>query len=271
MLVALLIGSLNYDTSLGYGATFLLAGLGITGMIRTYTNLLGLELRVGPAPAVFAGGSARFPVNLDPGRRDRWAVAVRDTVETTLPAGTPRPAVVSVPAPVRGRLALPRSVVRTTWPLELFRVWSWVWPRSETIVYPRPFDHGHPLPSQRTAGTEASRSRAGDEEFAGLREYRAGDPTRRIAWKTFARTDELHTKSFDTDDAGDRVLDWYELAGLGTEQRLEQMTHWVLQAEARDEPYALHLPAVAIDADRGERHRRRCLEALALHGESSAR
>lgn len=267
--LALLIGSLNYETSLGFGATFLLAGIGIVGMHQTYRNLLGLELRFGPAPAVYAGGTARFPVQLDGGRRNRWGLFLGGTAHAHVPAGLPDHSVVPVSATRRGRLAMPRMVITTLWPVPLFRVWSWTQPRVETLVYPRPVDHGQPLPRQRTLGSGASRSNLGHDEFAGLREYHAGDPPRRIAWKTFARTDELHTKSFSAEASGDRVFDWFELGRLGPEERLEQITYWINQAEARQERYALQLPGATIAAGQGDDHRRRCLEALALHGEAA--
>jgi uncharacterized protein (DUF58 family) len=270
MLLALLLGSVNYETSLGFGATFLLAGLGVTGMIRTYRNLHGVELRFGPAPAAFAGDPVRFPVSLDGGRLERWALHMSGTRIHARAGKPPRQTHLALASNRRGRLRPGRLAIETTWPLGLFRVWSWVRPRVEAIVYPRPVDHGRPLPDKRMEGHGGARARSGDEDFAGLREYQPGDAPRRIAWKTFARRGELHTKRFEAESAGDRVLDWFELGNLAPEARLEQLTRWVLDAEARGESYALCLPGLVLDADRGPEHRARCLEALALHGEVRA-
>lgn len=270
MLLALLLGSVNYETSLGFGATFLLAGLGVTGMIRTYRNLLGVALRFGPAAAAFAGDPVRFPLSVDGGRLERWALHVGGApihVPADAPAGQTH---LVVTAQRRGRLRPGRVTIETQWPLGLFRVWSWVHPRIEAIVYPRPVDHGRTLPDLRTGGQGGARARTGDEDFAGLREYHPGDSPRRIAWKTFARRDDLHTKLFETEAAGDRVFDWFELGMLAPEARLEQLARWVLDAEQRGEAYALNLPGVTLDAGRGAEHRARCLEALALHDEARA-
>ena len=270
IVITLLIGSVNYETNLGFAATFLLAGLGITGMIRTYRNLHGLILRFGPAQPVFAGGSAHFPVTLDGQRQPRRAIAVADAVEPRIDAGVALSTHVTRTTRTRGRLALPRLSVATSWPLGLFRVWSWVHPRVETVVYPRAVDHGHPPPDSHTRGSGATRTRAGEEELAGLREYTAGDSPRRIAWKSYARTGALHTKLFEAEAAGDRVFDWYELSRLEHEARLEQMAYWVVAAEARGERYALRLPDRVLAPDTGAEHRHSCLEALALHGEGRA-
>lgn len=269
MLLALLLGSVNYETSLGFGATFLLAGLGLAVMIRSYRNLYRLELRFGPAPAVFVGETVRFPVVLEGGRLTRWAVRLADAMVPCLAEAEQHHCCVTLTARRRGRMPLPRSVVDTIWPLGLFRVWSWVHPRVHGIVYPRPVDHGQRPPEQRTGGTGSARSRAGNDDFAGLREYHPGDSPRRIAWKSYARTDELHTKTFEAEAAGDRVLDWFDLPALGTEARLEQLACWILDADACGARYALRLPRQTLDSGSGSGHRHRCLEALALHGEIS--
>lgn len=263
---ALLIGSLNYEASLGFAATFFLVGIGIAGMIRTYRNLQDLQLRFSAASPVFAGEPARFPISLETPDISRWAIRINGTsVPAALP-GEPASTHVSIRTTRRGRLYLPRLSVDTLWPLGLFRVWSWLRPTSETIVYPRSVDHGRHPTMEGVVGQQGPASRTDEEDFAGLREYRAGDSPRRIAWKSFARSDELHTKTFEAQRADDRWFDWHALTDLAPEQRLEQMTCWVVNAHACGDRYGLTLPETAIEAASGPEHRARCLEALALHG-----
>jgi len=268
-LALLLLGSLNYGTSLGFLVTFLLAGAGALGMLHTYRNLEGITVSFAPAPSVFAGEQARFPAHLEATERRRWALLLHppegegialDT-RTDQPVTTGMP----VPAPQRGRLHPGRVRLSTEWPLALFHVWSWLYPSIETVVYPRARDHGVPLPE---TAVEGSRGRPvhGDEDFAGLRDYRPGDPPRRIAWKTLARTDELQTKAFEVAPAGERWLAWDALEGLGLEERLEQLCHWVVELDRRGLRYGLALPEQRIEPDSGPPHRHRCLEALALIG-----
>ena len=59
-------------------------------------------------------------------------------------------------------------------------------------------------------------------------------------------------------------LDWDEARGADTEARLSVLTHWVLQADGFGQSYGLRLPGNAIPPSRGDAHRTRCLEALAL-------
>ena len=59
-------------------------------------------------------------------------------------------------------------------------------------------------------------------------------------------------------------LDWEDARGPDTEARLSVLSHWVLQAEDFGQSFGLRLPGVQIPPNRGEAHRTRCLEALAL-------
>lgn len=271
-LALLLLGSLNYGTSLGFVVTFLLAGAGALGMLHTYRNLEGVSLSFAPAPAVFAGETARFPVHVDRTERPRWALVLTPPGGGDIHFDTRSDAPVTTAMPVstsrRGRLRPARARLATEWPLGLFRVWSWLHPRIETVVYSPPRDHGFPLPESDSAGRRG-RPVHGDEDFAGLRDYRPGDPPRRIAWKTLARTDELQTKAFEAAPAGERWLPWDALGSLGMEQRLEQLCHWVIELDRRGLRYGLALPDRRIDPDTGRTHRHRCLEALALFGLSA--
>jgi uncharacterized protein (DUF58 family) len=60
-------------------------------------------------------------------------------------------------------------------------------------------------------------------------------------------------------------LDWQLTPeNADSETRLGILTGWVLAAEAAGVSYGLRLPGHEISAQRGEPHRTRCLEALAL-------
>src|SRR5262245_39213236 len=64
-LLILLIGSINYALSLGFALTFLLAGMGLAGMVHTARNLAQLSVRTGRAEPVFAGEAAQFRLILE--------------------------------------------------------------------------------------------------------------------------------------------------------------------------------------------------------------
>jgi hypothetical protein len=59
-LVVMLLGAINYNLALGHALVFLLAGLGIIGMVHTFRNLHGLIITPGRSEPVFAGEMAHF-------------------------------------------------------------------------------------------------------------------------------------------------------------------------------------------------------------------
>src|SRR5215470_2709779 len=64
-LILMLIGSINYNLSLGYVLTFLLAGVGIVSILHTFRNLVHLYVGGGRAQPVFAGEVAHFEIVLE--------------------------------------------------------------------------------------------------------------------------------------------------------------------------------------------------------------
>jgi len=58
----MLTGSINYNLSLGYVLTFLLAGLGIVSILHTFRNLVHLYVSAGRVSPVFAGDLAHFQI-----------------------------------------------------------------------------------------------------------------------------------------------------------------------------------------------------------------
>lgn len=71
---------------------------------------------------------------------------------------------------------------------------------SDLYVYPQTF-HIHRLPALTKGiapwfGIEAGRSSGDEHEFYGIREYKSGDPIKRIHWLTTARKNRLIVKQF---------------------------------------------------------------------------
>ena len=82
-----------------------------------------------------------------------------------------------------------------------------------------------------------------------------------------ARGDDLLTKEFQATASAELWLDWMDARAPDPEARLSVLAHWVIETERLGQSYGLRLPGVSIPPGRGEAHRARCLEALALHGE----
>ncbi|MFN7088094.1 MAG: DUF58 domain-containing protein [Burkholderiales bacterium] len=269
VLVLLLTGSINYNLSLGYVLTFLLAAMGIVAMLHTFRNLGGLRLSAARASPVFAGEHARFTICIDnPGATDRYRIGLtRDhqgTAYTDVPARRSALLDITVAAPRRGLLRPGKLTLFTRYPLGLYHAWAYFEPDVQCTVYPRPAPAGLALPApENVAGPHAGRG-AGREDFAGLRPYHAGDSPRHIAWKAAARGQGLLTKQFGGRGVSEVWLAWESLpARMGFEEKLSHLARWVLDAHASGMPFGLRLPGKTIAIAGGDAQRGRCLEALA--------
>lgn len=272
------LGAVNYNLGLGHALVFLLASLGLTGMVHGFRTLYGLQIRPGRAEPVFAGGQARFEVLLDNHRSAaRPGLALQfaggDATRVDLPADGTTAVSMALPAVRRGWLHPGRLTLSSGYPLGLFRTWSYPHPSLRCLVYPAPREH--PLPPLSAAETSGrSGEQAGDDDFAGLRLRTPGDPLRHVAWKAFARDAEqrpLLVKRFAGGRNPELHLDWSLLpTGLDVESRLSVLAGWVLACRADGLRFTLRLPDRQLGPDTGERFADACLAALALFGEDDA-
>ena len=267
-LLLLLVGSINYSLSLGFVLAFTLASMAGVAMLHTWRNLAHLRLRPGRAEPVFANEIGHFKVTVETPSTARFSIAMRrrdgdPVVADVLPNEV---ASISLPVPAlrRGRLPCGRIEVFTRYPVGLFHAWSYVDFGDSLLVYPRPDPSAGTPPAQSRSSNEEGIPVPGDEEFNMLRPYRPGDAPRQIAWKALAREQGLLTKEFSAMASSELWLDWEDARGPDVEARLAVLCHWVLQAEDFGQSFGLRLPGVEIPPNRGEAHRARCLEALAL-------
>lgn len=268
MLLAMLLGSLNYNASLGFTLTFLLTGVALVVMHHCHNNLLGATIKFLGAAPVFAGERAEFRIAVG-----NDSVAPRFEIELGWKGHAAGPVDVApgatevlrlgVPTQRRGWIGLERFRVETRYPARLFRAWTWVHMDARCLVYPRPADPGRPLP-EGSGGGVRGQPRAGDDDFAGLRSAAVGDPLHRIAWKAYARNDVLLLKEFASGTEQACRLDWDMLPELDVEQRLSQLARWCVDADAAGRSLALRLPGREVPLGAGPEHLAACLEALAL-------
>ena len=270
-LIILLVGSINYALSLGFALTFLLAGMGLAGMVHTARNLARMAVSVGRAEPVFAGEAAQFRLYLDARSAfDRPAILARhlqsrSQMVVDVPAAGLAEVVLAVPTPARGWLPLGRVMLETRFPLSVFRSWSYVEPEARCLVYPRPERSMLPAPAAESSRGALRSPTPGNDDYSGLRAYQLSDSPRHVAWKAVARSEDMLTKQFTGEAAAELWLDWARLPQFHVEQRLSRLAGWVLEAERSGAQYGLRLPGVEIAPGRGELQRAACLQALALY------
>jgi uncharacterized protein (DUF58 family) len=269
LILFMVMAGINYQNSLTYALAFLLASLFMVSIFHTYRNLAGLTLLAGTSQPAFAGEDAEFMVILNRlGARTYEALLLGWDAQTLQSADLIEDEELRlrlfVKSNKRGVMNPGRMLIETFYPVGLFRAWSWVDLDMSTIVYPNPIAAGpmSSVPSDSDDGDFLVSE--GTEDFYGLRDYQPSDSPRHIAWKSYARSEELLTKQFGA-YADKRVwLEWESFSGMDREARLSRLCYWVIQLSNTHDEYGLRLPGIEIEPGRGNEHRDAILKALAL-------
>jgi uncharacterized protein (DUF58 family) len=269
MLALMFVGAINYQASLAFALAFLLLSLFLLSILHTFRNLAGLAVTVLPGGPVFAGDMAEFSVILgrQPQRsHENLQVQFAGSRAQSCDLLEEREQRLSLylPALRRGYLQPGRLRIETRFPLGLFCAWSLFEPDSACLVYPRPqpCDLETLLASQLHSGNTALVR--GNEDFQGLRPWRAGDSLKQVAWKHYARGQGLFTKEYASRVDEQAWLRWDQFGGLDTEGRLSRLCYCVLQLDRAGLDFALELPGQRLPPGRGGEHCARALRMLAL-------
>ena len=269
VLLAMLLGAMNYNNNLGFLLTFLLGSMGIVSILHTYRNLAGLQILGAHTDSVYAGQPAPFRLELRnrrSARRCALSACIDGNLQATvdIAAQTTQNVTLHRSSTRRGRLPLGRVTLESRYPLGLFRAWTYVKPTTQCIVYPKPAVP-QPLPSGGGTGGERSHdNEVGADDFRGFRDYQPGDSPRRIYWQALAREQGLRVKEFTATQAEVLWLEWDQTQRAPLEQRLSQLCRWVLDAARSGHPYGLRLPNRTLQPALGDEHLRQSLIALAL-------
>ena len=262
--LVMLVGALNYANNAALLLTCLLGAASVTSMLVTFRNLDGLRLGQLQADHAVVGQPVELILSFDSARaRNGVRVDLADTRTAFAASGNGTTQVkISLPTVQRGWQPVPRLRVWTTWPLGLFRAWSWLHPEQSVLVWPRAERVG-PAPRAPAAQAQQTRRRLGDE-LAALRDYRAGDPQRHIAWKVSAHHEGLLVKDFARPQSRPQWrLDWRELPGLDSEARIARLARWLGEAQAQRHGFSLWLPGNELPLGSGPLHYVHCMNALA--------
>lgn len=270
MVAALLVGSINHNNNLGYLLTFLLGGILLVTLPHGYRNLRGTAVQGGQGQPVFAGQQAGFDLHLLAGEQERFAIHLAldpaHPAETHQPANQPAPVRLVCPTTQRGPLHLDGLHAWTSYPLGLITIGARLEARLSCLVYPAPIA-SPPVtePGEDDDGRPRAKNLSAGRDFSSLTQYRPGDSLHQAHWKSLAQGRALHTKHFEENEAGGMVFSLERLPGADLESRLGRLCHMVLAADSRGQVYGLRLGGLFIAPNKGPAHKRRCLEALALH------
>jgi len=281
ILFVMLLGSMNYNNSMGYALTFLLGSMAMVSILHTHRMLLGLRIEVGKVAPVFSGETAQFQLWLDNrGHQARYNLVweydptfkiqnlksddLKSKMVIALPANQRMSINIPVPTTQRGRIFLEQIMVYTRFPLGLFHAWAYIHLNASTLVYPKPYGNKN-LPLGEQSESIGEGSHKGGEDFIGYRDYQLGDSPRHIDWKAVAREQDWMIKQFGGIGIAMVWLTWDDVHTLNDlEAALSQLCLWILMAENQGTKYGLKIPNNTFEPNAGEKHRERCLRSLAL-------
>ena len=266
LLVIMQLGALNYANNPALLLTCLLASAAWISLFVGFRALVGLQLAAISASECHAGDMALVSCCFTPARRARPSLRLRwDGIDSafSIAADAAGEVLISLPTERRGWMRPGRLRLWTDQPLGLFVIWSWLNPQVAILVYPAVEPSAPPFP-KGSQGQSERLSAADGDEFSGLRDYRSGDPQRRIAWKASARHESLLVRETERLVDDDLHFDHAALVGVEGEARIRRLTAWVVAAEAANRSYTLELPDQRLGPGCGDSHRHACLRALAL-------
>jgi uncharacterized protein (DUF58 family) len=276
VLAAMWYGASSQNSAAIYLLLFLLGSVFLVSIPHTLVNLFGISVNVESAKPTFAGDDVCVPVEImNSSRAARYGLEIvlpnanktRERVDWISRESAAR-LTLRFPARERGEHRIDTLFLTSCYPLGFVRTSRRYLPNQTYLVYPKPAGNSQ-LPANRTRFADSSVQQSGGhgDDFAGVRPYVRGESQRHIDWKAVARGQSLMTKQFAAETRGAVFLDFFELRDGDAEEKLSQLTLWVIEAERGRQPYGLRLPGIEIPPALGQMHFHNCLRALCLFQE----
>jgi uncharacterized protein (DUF58 family) len=258
--------AINYSSHNILVIALFLLSLFAVSMVMAVRVFRNLDCSLGEVRPAFLGQDVLIPVNIKAKPSDdATPVEIKLVLEggesfvrtITLPSRESGMEQIHLTLSKRGRYNLINVQISSSFPFGLFRVRR-SFAVSQTLwVYATPWD--------QTSTTGVKKNRRGNErgDSVFLRQYRLGDPVRRIHKKSLAMGQHILVKDMEPQSTDSQWLRWDGLPEMATEPRLQLLTRQVLDAERKGRPYGLSLPNRKINPAIGEAHKHQCLRMLA--------
>ncbi len=284
LLFTLLAAAVNFNNSLVFFFTFLMAGVGIISMHMTQYNLLNLQFSIAHVKPVFCNQIVNLPLTIQqqnhPAAKSsptKYSIAVQLIDDSSSKPSAPSLSLLAdvidndksilllhSPALQRGHFAASALTVSSRYPLGLFRAWANIKLDCNAIVYPEPIKKISYEPKNGCGSDGHSAKGRGFDDFSGLKNYQSGESLKHIHWKAYAKEQGLLCKTFSGSNNQQYWLDFNELSG-DVEARLSQLCYLIIKAEQCGDRYGLKLGHKNISINHGQTHQHQCLKALALY------
>jgi uncharacterized protein (DUF58 family) len=262
----LVLTAINYSNHNVLVVAFFLLSLFAVSLVMAVWVLRGMVLSLGEIRPVFMGQEVIIPLKIT-FKRPEDVIPLEIKLEldngesfvsaTKSPDADSNMAKISLSPSKRGRYKLINVQIGSKFPFGLFYLRRSFAVQQTFWVYATPLD--------KTTAAVVKKNKRGAErsDSVFLRQYRLGDPVRRIHKKSLAMGQNILVKDMEARAPDSQWLQWDGFSGLATEQRLQVMTRKVLDADKQGRTYGLAMPTGKINPAVGEAHKHRCLRILA--------
>lgn len=269
VVVALLIGAINYQINTIFLMTFLLAIIGMVSASEAHGNLLNVSIKLIDIEDAQQGTPAKINLFASVDKKIRFSIGCRiasqpeSRLEKIPTEGLPF--IVPLETTVRGYFPLPPIVLSSIFPFGIFRVWTYVYFDEHYYVYPKPVDPGF-WPDPCMDQKREKKNIQGDEEFYDLKHVEnPWTEPKLISWKTVAKGQGWYHKRMNTNEADSWIFKLTDLPSANIESKLQYLSYWLQTAEENNLLYALDLAGSSTKFSRGKQHLQHCLRQLALY------
>ena len=274
ILLALFGIAMKFNNQAAFMMLFILMAVGLIAMLYTHNNVINLRLTSHPAKPIFAGETAHFPVSItNPSNATRssvWLLSGGFQQLAKLEGDAQQTIEIKQPSLHRGYLVCEPINLSSQYPIGIFFCWSKRYLSAERcLVYPQPLDLV-PFPdntAQQSKQQQQTHAKQGNEDYAGMKNYQAGDRLRDIHWPSLAKTNKLVSIQYEVHGNSSQNISWFSLPNeLSVDDKLGQLCFWLLESEQQGMRYQLEMPSHTIEFDSGYTHLHECLKVLALWG-----
>ncbi len=267
-LVAFLLAT-NYNNNVVFMLACLLLGVWLLAAWLTLKNLSGLTCKQWRIEPCFAGGDSDFQLLLEAAEGREHVelgckvVGQKDKQKTRLMqlnSGERQWLTLTLTMEKRGWFVPKAASVVSSWP---FGLWCASMEAPEVpscLVYPKP-NGTQSLPDTHQLDADEQSL----DDLSGVRAYQTGDNTRRMDWKSMARTDQILIKTFEGHER--QKTTWLNDKNVRVstfEEKIEQLTRWVVECDALGAHYGIRIGAETLLPGSGREHHVEGLRLLAL-------
>ncbi|WP_018691677.1 DUF58 domain-containing protein [Algicola sagamiensis] len=272
--LAIFILGTNYQNNLILLVAYLMGSLFLSCFWFGFYNMYQLKIRRVSVADSYAGGRAAVQVELST-QRARHALSCsflkeEDTEAQLEGLETPSQVSLSFEKQERGHHSPGRLLIESFFPLGLTRTWTYIDLDIHAYFYPAPQPCRLVHAPGKKYGLEddgISSSDTQEQELAGLREYKQGEPMSRVAWKQVAKRDgQLLSKELESEnELSEEVLSLDRMPAIDLEHKLSQFSYWVDTLQKENRPFHFVLGTMKERYVRDADTARRCLRALATY------